>query len=769
MANSNAILNYASQYSDVKNYIGISQPTTTSNRLIIGDWVKIFFTGDGHIISHGVDYTPTFGDASRTNPLAKGLVPEASYATGQKLKFLGNDGQWKELTVAELPIADNITVGSLANGDQYIYNAKQVYDLFQDRISALDVMRFKGEFNPEDTSNFLIDGKCEAGDTYRVSHSGTYAGYELRAGDLLICILDKNSGATPDSVDSSDYWMVVEANIDGTTQHLVNGTAYEVFTSQPNKPNFDIYAPTTGGTQGEILVSTGDSAPEWRDKNTLDLISDSLKSTIAHKLSITSPGIFELTALDGTQLSKYTVEVGKDDWNMNITGLSAGTKNKLTLNTGLQFNDGNTDFNGSADRMITLMPASTTTIGGVIIDSTAGTIAPTQSTISVKTDGTIYLTYENICNALGFEPGDTTAVHNYNIILGNEANTTEYPDPISIANPFFNLTSTDEDNTVTSVAGSIQFIGNDSLKVTGSSNGVGAGSSLLFELQAANTDYLGGVKVSKNHTNALTGDLQVTADSYLGTRLYGVELDKEGKAFVYVPWDDTHPAFSTIDVIGGGDGVAVGQNGSIVANAVESTFSLIAGNGINLVADENGKSITINQNVWEVVKPDRMGYAPKMVGTDVEMNQQYYILSFTGNAINPTWNKLPSGTFKDTWRAIQVNNEELANTEAIDENGNIIGSALKFTSDGDYNKTTLTCTPSNDPNVANVLNIFSSWRSIYIEDTNYEVDKDYSLGFKTSDDLRVYQVLNTTDKVDYVAFELCWYNINEDAREVVEA
>lgn len=769
MANSNAILNYASQYSDVKNYIGISQPTTTSNRLIIGDWVKIFFTGDGHIISHGVDYTPTFGDASRTNPLAKGLVPEASYATGQKLKFLGNDGQWKELTVAELPIADNITVGSLANGDQYIYNAKQVYDLFQDRISALDVMRFKGEFNPEDTSNFLIDGKCEAGDTYRVSHSGTYAGYELRAGDLLICILDKNSGATPDSVDSSDYWMVVEANIDGTTQHLVNGTAYEVFTSQPNKPNFDIYAPTTGGTQGEILVSTGDSAPEWRDKNTLDLISDSLKSTIAHKLSITSPGIFELTALDGTQLSKYTVEVGKDDWNMNITGLSAGTKNKLTLNTGLQFNDGNTDFNGSADRMITLMPASTTTIGGVIIDSTAGTIAPTQSTISVKTDGTIYLTYENICNALGFEPGDTTAVHNYNIILGNEANTTEYPDPISIANPFFNLTSTDEDNTVTSVAGSIQFIGNDSLKVTGSSNGVGAGSSLLFELQAANTDYLGGVKVSKNHTNALTGDLQVTADSYLGTRLYGVELDKEGKAFVYVPWDDTHPAFSTIDVIGGGDGVAVGQNGSIVANAVESTFSLIAGNGINLVADENGKSITINQNVWEVVKPDRMGYAPKMVGTDVEMNQQYYILSFTGNAINPTWNKLPSGAFKDTWRAIQVNKEELANTEAIDENGNIIGSALKFTSDGDYNKTTLTCTPSNDPNVANVLNIFSSWRSIYIEDTNYEVDKDYSLGFKTSDDLRVYQVLNTTDKVDYVAFELSWYNINEDAREVVEA
>lgn len=768
MANPKAILNYAEQYSKVKDYIGIAQPTAASG-LIVGDWAKIFFTGDGHIVSHGVDYTPTFGDTVRTNPLAKGLVPEASYVSGEKLKFLGNNGQWKELTVAELPIADNIQTGSLANADQYIYNAKQVYELFQDRISALDVMRFKGGFNPNDTSAFLEEGKCEAGDTYRVSESGTYAGYELRAGDLLICILDKASGATPDNVANSDYWMVVEANIDGTTQHMVNGTAYEVFTSQPNRPNFDIYAPTTGGTQGEILVSTGDSAPEWRDKNTLDLISDSLKSTIAHNLSITSPGIFKLTALDGTLLSEYTVELAKDDWNMNITGLSAGTKNKLTLNTGLQFNDGNTEFNGSADRTITLMPASKSAIGGVIIDPTAGTVVPAQSTISVKADGTIYLTYENICNALGFEPGDTTAVHNYSIILGNAAGTTEYPDPISIANPFFNLTSTDEDETATTVAGSIQFIGNDSLKVTGSANGAGAGSSLLFELQAAHTDYLGGVKVSKNHTNALTGDLQVTADSYLGSRLYGVELDKDGKAFVYVPWDDTHPAFSTVDVIGGGDGVAVGQNGSIVANAVESTFSLIAGNGINLVANETGKSITINQNVWEVVKPDRMGYAPKMVGTNVEMNQQYYILSFTGDATNPTWNKLPSGAFKDTWRAVQVNGVELADTEAIDENGNIIGSALNFTNTGDHNKTTLTYVPSNDPNVANILNIFSSWRSVYLEDTTYEVDKDYSLGFRTSDDLKVYHTINTDDKVDYVSFELSWYNISEGVREVVEA
>lgn len=769
MANPNAILNYAKQYSEVKNYIGISQPTASKN-LIVGDWAKIFFSGDGHIISHGVDYTPTFGDPERSYPLLKGLVPDSSYVSGEKLKFLGNDGQWKELTVSELPIAESFSTGAATNGDQYVYNAKQVYDFFQSELSALDVMRFKGEFNPEDTSAFLAEGKCEAGDTYRVSHSGSYAGYELRAGDLLICIQDKESGATVDNVNSADYWMVVEANIDGTTQHLVNGAAYEVFTSQVNKPHFDIYAPTTGGTQGYVLISDGDKAPVWADPTITDLLSDQLKDALLASITVRPNGNIEWYDYLGYKNGEYIPSIDTDDWNINITGLAAGTKHALTLNEGLSFNDNKTSFNGSEELMITLMPATKTTIGGVIIDNTAGKVDPTQSTISIDSKGVISLNYENICNALGFEPGNTSNVFNYNIILGDTASTNAYANPINISNPFFNLTSISEedvdDPTKAFVAGSIQFLGNDSLKISGISNGAGAGSTMTFELQTATTSYLGGVKVAKNHTNTLAGDIQITADTYLGSRLYGVELDKDGKAFVYVPWDDTHPAFSAIDVVGGGDGVASGQDGSIIANAVESTFSLIAGNGINLVANEANKSITINQNVWEVVKTDRIGYAPAMVGTNVEMNQAYYILSFTDGAINPTWNKLPSGAFMDTWRAVQVNGVELASTKAIDENGNVVGSALNFTNTGDHNKIELTYVKSSDSTVANVLNIFSSWRPVYIG--TGEVNKDYSLGFRDSDDLVIDHDYDTTNKTEYVSFELSWYNISEDAREIVE-
>ena len=113
--NLNAILNYASKYDSVSQYLGTYDAAalkTQSGSITAGDFAKIFFTGDGHIISHGIDYTPTFGDPAHSKtPLAKGLVPASTYAEGQKYKFLGNYGSWHELTVADLPMAQNFLAG----------------------------------------------------------------------------------------------------------------------------------------------------------------------------------------------------------------------------------------------------------------------------------------------------------------------------------------------------------------------------------------------------------------------------------------------------------------------------------------------------------------------------------------------------------------------------------------------------------------------------------------------------------------------------------
>ena len=57
MAKLNSILNYAEQYGSVSQYIGEYNPVKSNGLITAGDFAKIFFTGDGHIITHGVDYT----------------------------------------------------------------------------------------------------------------------------------------------------------------------------------------------------------------------------------------------------------------------------------------------------------------------------------------------------------------------------------------------------------------------------------------------------------------------------------------------------------------------------------------------------------------------------------------------------------------------------------------------------------------------------------------------------------------------------------------
>lgn len=782
--NLNAILNYARTYDEVKDFVGISQPVK-ANGEINGDWAKIFFTGEGDIITHGVNYTPVFKGA------AKGLVPASNYDENDaKLKFLGNNGEWKELTVAELPIAPSYSIGAdETEGPKYIYNARQVYEHFHEQIAAVDAMKFKGGFDPNNTTGFPKDGICEKGDTYRVTQSGTYAGYKLMPGDLLICIKEADN-VTADDVDGFDgntgeaigeYWMVVEANINGFTQHKINNTGFRVYTPDVDS-KFNIFAPVTGGNQGEVLISQGDNAPIWADPKYTDFLSNDLKDSIISSISVEPSGIIKWYDLLGNEQGKYTPAVGVDDWTISITGLSAGTKKSLSLAEGLAYESNNATFNGSADEKIQLLPATKSTIGGVKIDPRTNIAAELTapefanvSTISVKENGEIYLTYENICNALGFEPGKVSSVHNYGIVLGQKDDKKQST-TLNVSNPFINLTSVDEYNFQT-IAGQVQIIGNSSLKATGTIVN-STDKAILLELQAAHTDYLGGIKVFRNHTNDLVAAPQITSTAQHDTnnKYYGIELDNTGKAFVYVPWEDVGNAFSNITVIGGGDGVANGVNGSIKADAVESTFSLIAGNGINLVAHETNKTITINQNVWEVVTNDRMGYAPAMNGSasSPEMTQDYFILSYVGDARNPSWNKLPSGAFKDTWRAIQVNGTELVGTTAIDATGRIVGAPINFTNtniDGKTNHVQLTpIAPTQDNNIS-ALNIFASWRPIVVGGSaeanvpGAEVHDNHTVSFVNSNDLVVADKVVASKNTHEISFELSWYNISEDVRE----
>jgi hypothetical protein len=46
-----ALLNFATSYNDVADKLKLAQSET-------GDYIKLYFTKDGHIITHGIDYIP---------------------------------------------------------------------------------------------------------------------------------------------------------------------------------------------------------------------------------------------------------------------------------------------------------------------------------------------------------------------------------------------------------------------------------------------------------------------------------------------------------------------------------------------------------------------------------------------------------------------------------------------------------------------------------------------------------------------------------------
>lgn len=260
------------------------------------------------------------------------------------------------IPISKLPIA--------AAGDDPSDNTLWTSNTIQNKINnsflANEAMRFKGSIGIEGR-DYTINGertpdgtlpKGEVGDTYRVSTNGRYGGNDCEVGDLLICY---ESGTTKEN----DQWTVVQTNINGYSTFKINGTPYRLYTTESTNP-FDIYAPTAPGEQGYILL--------WND--------------------------------------------GKAVW-ANRSALNIGQY--LKAGNGLQIGTDNTGYNGSAEKTINLVQATTGSIGGVIIDSnglqlegkpnTANNGAtPNGATISISDTGVIYLTKQNIINALGYTP-----------------------------------------------------------------------------------------------------------------------------------------------------------------------------------------------------------------------------------------------------------------------------------------------------------------------------------------------------------------------------
>ena len=240
-----ALLNFATTYDEVKGNLSLEQ----SNK---GDYIKLYFTKDGHIISHGVDYIP-WG--------AAGIIP-----------------------INRLPINNNEA------SDKYLWDSLTIQNKINQSFAANDAMRFKGTIGLTSIDNYTINGvaaefpskTAAVGDTYRVVTAGNYAGIKCEVGDLLICIKADPTGKTT-------AWTVAQTNINGQVYHTINGVQKGFYSNDTG--TFSIFAPTTAGALGQVLTSAGgNGAPVWKNQSEITAggLTDAAKKALFTVLTYTN-------------------------------------------------------------------------------------------------------------------------------------------------------------------------------------------------------------------------------------------------------------------------------------------------------------------------------------------------------------------------------------------------------------------------------------------------------------------------------------------------
>lgn len=266
-----ALLNFATSYNDVADKLKLAPSET-------GDYIKLYFTKDGHIITHGIDYIPW----------GTGIIP-----------------------------IDKLPVNNTVADNEHLWDSKTILDKINQSLAANDAMRFKGTIGLTSANNYIINGieaefpskTAKVGDTYRVVTSGRYAGVQCEIGDLLICIKADSTGV-------NTAWTVAQTNINGQIYHTINGVQKGFYSNDTD--TFSIFAPTTAGALGQVLTSRGgNSAPIWTNQSEITAggLTDAAKKALFTALTYTND---VLTVTIGGTTKTATIH-GRRAVNVNST------------------------------------------------------------------------------------------------------------------------------------------------------------------------------------------------------------------------------------------------------------------------------------------------------------------------------------------------------------------------------------------------------------------------------------------------------------------
>lgn len=331
---------------------------------------RLIFTGDGHITTHGVDYTALFNGS----PTLRGLV--SSPASDAPLSLLTSKNEWVKIEANLGTTTKPVDINNIPNIDY-------VHKYMNNQLSVVDVMRFKGVvYLNTDKSEYYLNGdntikfpaSCEIGDTYRSGFAGSFAGHSLEIGDLLICVQDATTGASG----TGSYWTVVQTNISTYSTITINDGEIDFY----GTGSATIYAPTSSGTANQILFGNTTGSPTWVNvgmsidvnKNLLfcgkptnikfgtniNVETTTTNNITTYTIStIAEENTWRVVKVNSTSIGENALNLSQGDnvtlTNVNGTVTISAIDTTYTAGTGLTLTD--TEFN--------LLPATSGALGGI--------------------------------------------------------------------------------------------------------------------------------------------------------------------------------------------------------------------------------------------------------------------------------------------------------------------------------------------------------------------------------------------------------------------
>jgi hypothetical protein len=415
--------------------------------------------------------------------------------------------------------------------DQALASAKAYADSKFGTVA--EAMNFKGSATISELETKL--NSAANGDTYKVTSAGTLGGEKVEVGDMAIAHVENGER----------NWIVVQANIDGavtaddtlTKGHLIVGDG-----SRDVKA-FD------GGSSGQVLKSTG-SGIEWADEVKTREIKADGKTVVAAGTDTA----LNIAAGDNVEISinNGTITIGAEDTTYEAgKGISISDANEIAIKQATS-----SELGG-----IKIGHTSSGNEYGVQLDSNGAAYVTVDATISAGTgiavDGrTVGLESYGSAGTAGVNTNTSETlsivipkieVDAYGRAKVSDQSVTIKDTTYGIAGEDLGLVkaskvSTDAVVAPTSGENRAVQVNSDGTAFVNVGNIVAAGTGVsvsgnTVSIKAANETALGGIRVygvSKESVEVENPNARVGTVASGGS--YGVNVDKDGKAFVNVPW-----------------------------------------------------------------------------------------------------------------------------------------------------------------------------------------------------------------------------------------